>query len=392
MSTTALPRPFGRFTLVQRLATGGMAEVYLAKAAGEAGFEKMVAIKRVHPVYAAAGRKASSLIDEAKLSVALSHPNIVQTFDLGRTEGADFIVMEHVEGYDVQHVLDALARRDALFPVDLAAYVISKVCRGLDFAHDFRDARGDLAGVVHRDISPQNILLSFAGEVKIADFGIATTRDRRSDPGARVIKGKYFYMSPEQASARPMDRRSDIFSTGVVLWELLVGRRLYQASDVRSLLAEVRRARVPAPSSMRAEVPAELDAIIARATAASPDHRFATAGDMAIALDAYLATRPPVRASRDLGSLLVDLPAPTVVSKPPPAPMLPQTRDRVATMPAEVRPTPAEPPLRYDLEDGRPTLAGRRSPAPATHRHEWGWLLVFGIALVGVVTWVFYGR
>jgi serine/threonine protein kinase len=391
MSSSTLPTTFGRYTLLRRLAAGGMAEVYLAKAAGQAGFEKLVAIKRVHPRAAPAEDSASSLIEEAKLSVALAHPNIVQTFDLGRVDGVDFIVMEHVEGYDAQYVLDALCQQGGRFPVDLAAHVITEVCRGLDSAHHHRDAKGEPAGIVHRDVSPQNILLSFAGEVKIADFGIAKTKGRRSDPEARIIKGKYFYMSPEQAWAEPLDHRSDVFSAGVVLWELLAGRRLHQEPDVRSLLDAVRRADVPAPSSVRAGVPFELDAIVACATAVSPSARYADAGAMADALEDYLATRPPVHAWRQIGSLLADLPPPAVESAPPPAIEVPHTRDRVATACAPERPTPTGPPLRYGLEDGEPTLVGRESPESREGAHTWLWTLGAGIALVGLVAWILYG-
>lgn len=391
MSTSTLPSPFGRYELVRRLAAGGMAEVYLAKASGEAGFEKLVAIKRVHRSCAPSDRPVASLIDEAKLSVELSHPNIVQTFDLARSEGVDFIVMEHVEGYDAQHVLDALRQRQEHFPGDLAAHVIAEVCRGLHFAHGHRDDNGDLAGIVHRDVSPQNILLSFAGEVKIADFGIAKTKARKSDPEGGVIKGKYFYMSPEQAWAEPLDHRSDVFSAGVVLWELLTGQRLHRAPDVRSLLEAVRRADVPPPSSVRSDVPPVLDAIVARATAIDRGDRFADAERMAAALDAHLTVRPPIHAARELGSLLQKLPPPSVASVPPPPMEVPQTRDRVATVSSQARPTPTEPPLRYDLDDGEPTLVGWQSPVSREPEHGWVWTLVAGVLLVGLVTWLLYG-
>jgi len=393
MSTTALPRPLGRYTLLRRLATGGMAEVYLATVGGESGFEKRVAIKCIHPAHVGVGvgGERSSLVEEAKLSGALTHPNIVQTFDLGRADGTDFLVMEHVEGYDAQHVIDSLRRTGARFPVDLAAYAIAQLCRGLDYAHARRDETGAPLGIVHRDISPQNILLSFAGEVKIADFGIAKTNARRSDPEARVIKGKYFYMSPEQARAASLDHRSDIFSTGVVLWELLCGRRLHDAPDVRSLLQAVRQADVPPASSIRHDVPAELDAIVARATERHPSARFPDARSMGEALDAYLAGRPVVRAQDALGALLADLPAPAVVSVPPAAPNVPKTHQRVATVSVLATPAPEEPPLRYDLEDGEPTLVGWQSPASTTIDQRWMWTLGSGAALVCLAAWWLHG-
>jgi len=368
-----------------------MAEVYLAKAAGDAGFEKLVAIKRVHPHHADDDGFGSMLLDEAKLSVLLSHRNIVQTLDLGRVDGAYVIVMEHVEGYDADHVLDSLRSAGRLFPVDLAAHVIVEVCRGLHYAHGHRDDDGERTGIVHRDVSPQNVLLSFAGEVKIADFGIAKAKSRRSDPEAGVIKGKYFYMSPEQAWAEPVDYRSDIFSTGVVLWELLVGERLHQASHVQSLLDAVRRAEVPAPSSLRESVHPELDAIVARATAMNPVERFANAGAMADALTAYLASRPPVHLSRQIGELLADVPPPSPPGEALPTPDIPHTRDRVATQSIAEWSTPREPMLRYDLEEGEPTVAGWRSPKARGSRRTWLWALSAGVLLVGLAVWLLHG-
>ena len=387
MPTSDLPRPFGPYTLLRRLAAGGMAEVYLARAAGDAGFEKLVAIKRVHPHHAADEGFGSMLLDEAKLSVALSHRNIVQTLDLGNVDGSYVIVMEHVEGYDAHHVLDSLRSAGRLLPIDLAAHVIAEVCRGLHYAHDHRDERGERTGIVHRDVSPQNVLLSFAGEVKIADFGIAKTESRRSDPEARVIKGKYFYMSPEQAWADPVDHRSDIFSAGIVLWELLVGERLHRERDVPSLLDAVRRAEVPAPSSMREGVPQELDAVVARATSVNPAERFTDAGAMADALILYLGSRPPVHAPQQIGEILAGLRAPTPAGEVSLTADIPHTRDRVATQSIQERATPAEPALRYDLEEGEPTVAGWRSPKARETRHTWLWALGAGFLLVGLVVW-----
>ncbi len=390
MSTSQLPGPMGRYTLLRRLAVGGMAEVYLAKTAGAAGFEKLVAIKRVHPLHRKVGSSTPSLSEEAKLSVALTHPNIVQTFDLGRSEGTDFIAMEHVDGYDAQHVIDSLGRMEAGFPIDLAAYVIAKVCRGLDHAHRHRDGVGRPAGIVHRDISPQNILLSFAGEVKIADFGIAKSNARRSDPEARIIKGKCFYMSPEQARAEPLDCRSDVFSTGVVLWELLCGRRLHDAPDFRGVLESVRRANVPPPSSIRPDVPASLDAIAGRATKRHAEARFPDAKAMGEALEQYLAGRPPVHAPDALAALLAELPAPTPLSAPP-APRLPQTRDAIATVSTFGSATPSEAPLRHDLEEGEPTLIGLRIRASPASDPRWMWILAAGAALVALAAQWLHG-
>ena len=367
MPSSNLPRPFGPYTLLRRLAAGGMAEVYLATTSGAAGFEKLVAIKRIHPHHAAHEGFGSMLLDEAKLSVSLNHRNIVQTLDLRRVDGGYVLVMEHVEGYDAHQVLDALRRAGRLFPVDIAAHIIAEVCRGLDYAHRHRDEQGEPTRIVHRDVSPQNVLLSFAGEVKIADFGIAKADSRRSDPESGIIKGKYFYMSPEQAWAEPLDHRSDIFSAGVVLWELLVGERLHKESQV------------------------QFDAIVARATAVNPAERYADAGKMADALVEYLARREPIHASRQIGEMLAALPPTSSSGRGQfPASEVPQTRDRVVTQSVQERRTPTEPPLRYDLDEGRPTVAGWRSPTPRGRRHAWLWALGAGSLLAGLVLWFLY--
>ena len=385
MSSPDLPRPFGPYTLIRRLAVGGMAEVYVASAKGSAGFEKLVALKRIHPHLSSDPGFVSMLIEEAKLSVSLSHQNIVQTFDLGCIEDSYFIVMEHVEGYDLDQVLRALRERREKLPVGVAAHVVAELCRGLAFAHQRIDDQGRPLHIVHRDVSPQNVLLSLAGEVKIADFGIAKTASRVSDAEAGVIKGKYFYMSPEQAWGDPLDYRSDIFSAGIVLWELLVGETLHQAKHVQALLDDVRRAEVPPPSSLRAEVPAALDAIVARATAVEPSDRFSDAGALADAICEVLAARSSVHPAVQIRALLAEL-----EPLQPPEPLqteLPKTRDRVITCPADDRPTPSGAPVRFSLDDGEPTVAGWRSPkVPQQTRWLW-WAVGVGSLLAALGVW-----
>ena len=382
MSTANLPRPFGPYTLLRRLAAGGMAEVYLGRASGAEGFEKLVAIKRIHR--RCATDDDSMLLDEAKLSVSLSHRNIVQTLDLRRVDGSYVLVMEHVDGYDAHRLLESLRNEGRLLPIELAAHIMVEVCRGLDYAHRHRDDDGELTGIVHRDVSPQNVLLSLAGEVKVADFGIAKAKSRQSNPESGVIKGKYFYMSPEQARAEPLDHRSDIFSAGVVLWELLVGERLHREARVPTLLDAVRRAEVAPPSSRRANVPLQLDLIVARATAIDPSERYQDAETMAGALVSYLAGRGPVHASRRLGEMLARVPASSPLE-------LPHTRDDVVTKSIEEIRTPNDPPLRFDMDDGRPTVAGWRSPAVREAGPAWLWALGVGAWVVAWAAWLFHG-
>jgi serine/threonine protein kinase len=232
-----LPRPFGPYTLLRRVAVGGMAEVYVGKTAGIGGFEKLVAIKVIHPRYAEDEHFVKMLVEEAKISVLLTHVNIAQTFDLGQAEDTYYIAMELVEGVDGYRVMRKVTDLKKALPIDVCVYVVSEMCNGLDYAHRKRDPQTQQPlGIVHRDISPQNVLISFAGEVKIVDFGIAKAASRSEHTEAGVIKGKYYYMSPEQEWGDPMDHRSDVFSTGVVLYELLTGRMLYNDDNIPLLL------------------------------------------------------------------------------------------------------------------------------------------------------------
>ncbi len=302
-----LPRAFGPYTLQRRLAVGGMAEVYVAKARGLGGFEKLVAIKVIHPRLAEDEHFIHMLVEEAKISVLLTHMNIGQIFDLANIEDTYCIVMEYIEGADCYRLLRRAADRKIKLPLDLCAFITAEVCTGLDYAHRKHDAEGRPLGIVHRDISPQNVLVSWAGEVKIVDFGIAKAALRSGQTEAGVIKGKYYYMSPEQAWANPMDHRSDIFSTGVVLYELLTGEMLYREDNMPLLLERVRRAEITPPSRRRPEIPPELDAIVMRALAREPADRYASAHDLAEALTGFLYDVSPSFGSSRLSELMLQL-------------------------------------------------------------------------------------
>lgn len=300
-----LPRPFGPYTLVRKLASGGMAEVYVARAKGIGGFEKLVALKVIHPQLSEDEHFVRMLVDEAKLSVLLTHANIAQTFDLGCIEGRYFIVMELVEGADASKLMKKTFSRGHELPMEAAVYIASHVASGLDYAHKKTASDGTKLDVIHRDVSPQNVLLSVAGEVKVADFGIAKAALRTSETEVGVIKGKYYYMSPEQAWADPMDHRSDIFSTGVVLYELLTGRMLYQLEDnLPALLDRVRRAQIDAPSKHRPEVPKALDEVVLTALARKPSDRYDTSADFAHALERVLFSMDPGYGAAKLARLM----------------------------------------------------------------------------------------
>ena len=278
----ATPTPYGKYELLERIATGGMAELFLARSFGVAGFEKRLVIKRIRPELAVDARFVSMFINEAKISVHLNHPNVVQTYDLGRVGNSYYIAMEHLHGRDLNKLVKALRAMDERMPLPLSVRVVAECARGLAYAHARTDAEGQLLGLVHRDVSPHNLCITFAGEVKLVDFGIArlmnTAQGKKAngEPG-RPGGGKYAYMSPEQAWGTPADHRTDIFSTGIVLWELIVGHRLYQDPDPAEKLRRVREATIPDPRSEGIEIDDELWRILRKALAREPENRYADA-------------------------------------------------------------------------------------------------------------------
>jgi serine/threonine protein kinase len=284
-----------------------MAEIYVAKTMGLGGFEKLAALKLVHPHLSADPQFVRMLIDEAKILVLLTHANIAQVFDLGCIDGTYFIAMEYVDGIDVQGLSRAAERLGRGLAVPVCCFVVAEMLNGLDYAHRKRDQSGRPLGIVHRDISPQNVVVSRGGEVKLVDFGIAKTNLRADRTEVGVIKGKYGYMSPEQAWADPTDRRSDVFSAGVMLYELLTNSVLYTAKSVAELIAKVRRAEIPSPTSVRADIPEALSAIVMRALALEPSDRYQTALEMGDALREYLYRSAQAFSGARLGRYVVDL-------------------------------------------------------------------------------------
>ncbi len=279
---------FGRYILLERIAIGGMAEIFRAKAPGLGGFEKILAIKRLHPRYSQDADFIEMLIDEARITVELSHSNIGQIFDLGKVDDHYYIAMEFIDGRDLYRVLKRLRDRRMQMPVDAAAYVAMEACAGLDYAHRKKDGKGRPLHIVHRDVSPQNVLLAFEGEVKIVDFGIAKAALRAYETEAGIIKGKFYYMSPEQARGEPLDHRTDIFSIGIVLYEMLTGELLYKDDDEVSLLSRVRRAEIAPPSTVRPDVPPALDRIVMRALTRERGDRYPSAQHMQRELARFL--------------------------------------------------------------------------------------------------------
>jgi TonB family protein len=296
---------YGQYEILERIASGGMAELYRARRSGVEGFQKIVAIKKILPHLADNEGFITMFADEAKLAAQLNHPNIVHIYDLGKIEGGGyFIAMEHVEGRDLRAILDSARELGTPLPVPLAVYIASKVASALDYAHRRRDAEGRDLHIVHRDVSPQNILISYEGDIKLCDFGIAKAASKVSQTESGALKGKIQYMSPEQAWGKPIDRRSDLFSLGSVLYELLTEQKLFHGDSDLTVLENVRKASSEPPSAVNPDVPKALDAVVLRALAKEPEDRYANASDLLRDLEQVLYSYSPAPGSADLAIFL----------------------------------------------------------------------------------------
>lgn len=277
-----------RYRVVERLASGGMAEVFLAESAGIEGFKKQVAIKRVLPHLSEKKRFISMFLDEARLSAHLSHSNVAQVFDIGVGDNAYFIVMEYVDGSDLKAVIEWMKKSNRSIPVEHAVFITAKICEGLTYAHELKGADGAPFRIVHRDMSPPNVLITKHGEVKIVDFGLAKATSQLEKSEAGIIKGKFSYLSPEAAQGIEVDQRTDIFAAGIILWEMLAGRRLFFGDTDYQTVKMVQEAPIPLLSDLNKEIPVDLDRIIARSLARDRNSRYATAREFGRDLIAFL--------------------------------------------------------------------------------------------------------
>ncbi|MBI4412701.1 MAG: serine/threonine protein kinase [Deltaproteobacteria bacterium] len=301
--STFEPKPFGKYFLIDKLAVGGMAEIYKAKTFGVDGFEKQLAIKKILPHYSADKEFIAMLTDEAKLAVRLSHTNIVQIYDLGKVGDDYYISMEFIDGINLRELMNRGKELGEKIPVEICLYIGSEICKGLDYAHSKRDENGQPLNIVHRDISPQNILISFEGETKIVDFGIAKAALNISHTTAGILKGKVTYMSSEQALGKPVDARTDIFSAGIILHEMLTGERLFTGETQIEVLKIIQTTHITG-QSLSKKIPAEIRSILAKALAFSPNDRYGTAGDFQIALTKALYSQYVDFSPRQLANLI----------------------------------------------------------------------------------------
>jgi hypothetical protein len=384
---------FGKYRLVQRLAYGGMAEVFLARVSGAAGFEKDVVIKRLHPQFCADRDFVAMLIDEAHIASQLAHTNICQVLDLGEVEGTYYLALEYIDGHDLFTVMRRLRRGGEMLPLPAAAYVVNEVLEGLGYAHRKKGSDGRPLGIVHRDVSPQNVLITNEGEVKIIDFGIAKARISSTKTQAGILKGKYRYMAPEQAEGRTVDQRSDLFSVGIVLYELLAGQVHGRGLSDMQLLERVRSAQFEPLRTFRPDLPPVLEELVERALDREPARRFQTAQEFQDALSGFLHATGLEFTKRDLGAMVRRLfPEGSVPARPVDenqtvqgTPSSRLTRDAFhaamtgAAMTAIERPEELEELGEDDLEEldegGAPLAAARPAWTPAetvdrTPRHD----------------------
>lgn len=289
------PIVFGKFVLLERISVGGMAEVYRAKLLNAPHFNRFLAIKRILPNLAADESFIRMFIDEAKITVELTHPNICQIYELGRLEDSHYIAMEYIPGRDLLGMQNRYRRQKKIMSVSQACFITAQVAQGLDFAHRAVDSMGRPLNIVHRDVSPQNVLVSYEGLVKLIDFGVARAASQNTKTQAGVLKGKFGYMSPEQVEGRvEVDHRSDIFALGTVFWELLTGRRLFHADNEFATLELVKECKVELPSKLNRLIPPQIEQICMRALCPDPAYRYQWAGEMARDLWMFLnSCNPP---------------------------------------------------------------------------------------------------
>ena len=296
---TAAPTQFGRYSLLRPLGRGGMAEVYLAEVVGPGTFRKRVAVKRLLPHHAANRRFVSMMRDEAKIAAAIRHPHVAQVLDFGEVEGQHYIAMEFIDGVDLATVLRTLRTNEARLQLDAAVYIAACIAHGLHAAHTLEHA------AIHRDVSPHNVLVSYEGAVKLIDFGVAKATNNSTKTRSGVIKGKLQYMSPEQAQAKTVDARADVFSLGMTLYKMLTGRLPFTGQNEYQIYDQILRKKPVRPKALRGDLPPVVDAIVLKSLRKDRGRRFQSAGEMAEVLDHALAQLNPEYGPHELSEMLL---------------------------------------------------------------------------------------
>ncbi len=394
---------FGQYVIEEHIATGGMADVYKARMMGMEGFQKTVAIKRILSNLTDNAEFVKMFIDEAKLAAQLNHNNIIHIYDLGKIDHSHYIAMEFIEGRDLRSILQECRERGLRVPIDLALYIATLLASALDYAHKKRDFENRDLGLVHRDVSPQNVLISTAGDVKLCDFGIAKAASKASHTRAGALKGKLQYMSPEQAWGKNIDHRSDIFSLGLVLYEMLTSEQVFSGDSELSVLEQVRNPKVAAPSARSTAIPAEVDRCVLRALHPARENRYQSAKELQQDLEEIMREHGWSPDNSALSKFLSDLesgragqrveePLPDTVGVPPPLEPPTGERERAEVPDAQ----PEEIPEIEILPEPEVVAANEQEPpyAVANGGRKRLWFL-FGLLLVVAVAaglWWFFGQ
>ncbi|MCS6901594.1 MAG: protein kinase, partial [Polyangiaceae bacterium] len=360
----------GRYLLYEELASGGMATVHLGRLVGPVGFSRTVAIKRLHPQFAKDEDGVAMFLDEARLAARIQHPNVVQTLDVVQTPGELLLVMEFVRGETLSRLLKASARLGERIPPSIAVAIIVGALHGLHAAHEARSERGEPLNLVHRDVSPQNIMVGADGTARVLDFGVAKAIGRMQTTSEGQIKGKLGYMPPEQLSAGQIDRRTDIYAAAVVLWEALVGQRLFGGDSQGVVVGKILHGEVLAPGKLVEGIPPALDAIVLRGLARAPEERYATAREMAMELERSVGVAPQSVVGewveRLAGSVLRtrDALVSSVERASPAVPEIPTRLDNPSAPKIAVTPLPTSHPTPFAAQSSRVSPTVRRSLAP----------------------------
>jgi serine/threonine-protein kinase len=309
----------GKYELLSPIASGGMASVHLGRVVGMAGFERLVAIKRMHPHLLEETEYITMFLDEARLAARIRHPNVVATLDVAESEEGPFIVMEFIDGPPLSQLLKAHRKRDAVMPLDIALGIFSDTMTGLHAAHELRGADGEPLNLVHRDVSPQNIMVGRDGVARITDFGVAKANVRLSSTRSGFLKGKLAYIAPEQVRGEALDRRADVYAAGVVLWEILTSHRLFRAETEANLMWMLMQGADRSPREANPDVPEAIDAVCMKALAMEPEARFATAAEFEAAIeDAAESCGIRIAKARRVTELIEALNLPTPSANLPP--------------------------------------------------------------------------
>jgi len=297
----------GSYEILRQLARGGMAELFLARTVGPEGFEKLVVLKKILPKFAESPKFVRLFLDEARLAAALDHPHIAHVYDLGKLETSYFFTMEYVHGQDLHAVVKRAGRLGKRIPISHAVQLAHAVASALHYAHERRGHDGSLLGIVHRDVSPSNVLIAYDGAIKLVDFGVAKATTSTVKTRTGTLKGKISYMSPEQAKGSPIDRRSDVFALGTVLWEMVTSQRLFKADNDLATIQKIIHSEAEPPTHLRADCPPELETIILKALAVDATERYQTAEDLQLDLEELAREHKLVQSTVALRTFMHDL-------------------------------------------------------------------------------------